>query len=468
MGERIYLEGKCEMKKKISLYFMTVIVLMLVLFEGVFSIAIHHYYYNGILHYVESHARASTKFFSDYNSIYDIRLREYSGDIINSFQLKGTELQLLDRNGVVIQSSNGYKVHEKVKIPSLVLEGDISHRIVSKKNDGKYLEVLSPFIHQGQTIGILKYSTNLKYVNQKIIDIISGTILIGIIISVIVLLVSKHLANIFIKPIQSIINASSKIAQGTLECEIREDYPGELGELARSLNHMVKKIDQTTHMKNEFIASISHELRTPLTGIKGWSETLGTVDSLTEKEIKQGMSIITQETDRLIHLVEELLDFSKLELDYPNLYKENILLQELINESIWQLGTKAEQREIKIVSELEEVEITGDRDRLKQVFLNLIDNAIKYSNIKGIITVTLLKQDQVLIRITDQGIGIAEEHLPYINESFYQVNPISSGSGIGLAIVKKIVELHNGSIQIDSELGIGTTITIKLPTENKD
>lgn len=466
MGERIYLEGKCEMKKKISLYFMTVIVLMLVLFEGVFSIAIHHYYYNGILHYVESHARASTKFFSDYNSIYEIRLREYSGDIINSFQLKGTELQLLDRNGVVIQSSNGYKVNEKVKIPSLVLEGDVSHRIVSKKNDEEYLEVLSPFIHQGQTIGILKYSTNLKYVNQKIIDIISGTILIGIIITVIVLIVSKHLANIFIKPIQSIINASSKIAQGTLECEIREDYPGELGELARSLNHMVKKIDQTTHMKNEFIASISHELRTPLTGIKGWSETLGTVDSLTEKEIKQGMSIITQETDRLIHLVEELLDFSKLELDYPNLYKENILLQELINESIWQLGMRAEQREIKIVSELEEVEITGDRDRLKQVLLNLIDNAIKYSNIKGIITVTLLKQDQVLIRITDQGIGIAEEHLPYINESFYQVNTKSSGSGIGLAIVKKIVELHNGSIQIDSELGIGTTVTIKLPIEN--
>ncbi|MDA2118432.1 HAMP domain-containing sensor histidine kinase [Bacillus cereus group sp. MYBK59-1] len=454
------------MKKKISLYFMTVIVLMLVLFEGVFSIAIHHYYYNGILHYVESHARASTKFFSDYNSIYEIRLREYSGDIINSFQLKGTELQLLDRNGVVIQSSNGYKVNEKVKIPSLVLEGDVSHRIVSKKNDEEYLEVLSPFIHQGQTIGILKYSTNLKYVNQKIIDIISGTILIGIIITVIVLIVSKHLANIFIKPIQSIINASSKIAQGTLECEIREDYPGELGELARSLNHMVKKIDQTTHMKNEFIASISHELRTPLTGIKGWSETLGTVDSLTEKEIKQGMSIITQETDRLIHLVEELLDFSKLELDYPNLYKENILLQELINESIWQLGMRAEQREIKIVSELEEVEITGDRDRLKQVLLNLIDNAIKYSNIKGIITVTLLKQDQVLIRITDQGIGIAEEHLPYINESFYQVNTKSSGSGIGLAIVKKIVELHNGSIQIDSELGIGTTVTIKLPIEN--
>ncbi|MFV1008947.1 ATP-binding protein [Bacillus cereus] len=456
------------MKKKISLYFMTVIVLMLVLFEGVFSIAIHHYYYNGILHYVESHARASTKFFSDYNSIYDIRLREYSGDIINSFQLKGTELQLLDRNGVVIQSSNGYKVNEKVKIPSLVLEGDVSHRIVSKKNDGKSLEVLSPFIHQGQTIGILKYSTNLKYVNQKIIDIILGTILIGIIISVIVLIVSKHLANIFIRPIHSIINASSKIAQGTLECEIREDYPGELGELARSLNHMVKKIDQTTHMKNEFIASISHELRTPLTGIKGWSETLGTVDSLTEKEIKQGMSIITQETDRLIHLVEELLDFSKLELDYSNLYKEHIFLQDLINESIWQLGTKAEQREIKIVSELEEVEITGDRDRLKQVFLNLIDNAIKYSNIKGIIKVTLLKQDQVLIRITDQGIGIAEAHLPYINESFYQVNTKSSGSGIGLAIVKKIVELHNGSIQIDSELGIGTTITIKLPTDNKD
>ncbi|MBU5220712.1 HAMP domain-containing sensor histidine kinase [Bacillus albus] len=451
------------MKKKISLYFMTVIILMLVLFEGVFSVAIYRYYYNGLLHYVESHAKASTKFFSDYNSVYDLRLREYSGDIISSFQLQGTELQLLDRYGNVIQSSNGYKVNKKVRIPLLVLEGDTYHRIANQKSDGKSLEVLSPFIHKGQTIGVLKYTTNLKDVNQRIIDIILGTVLMGIIISIIVLIVSKHLANLFIKPIHSIINASSEIAKGTLTCKINEDYPGELGELAHSLNHMVSKINQSTNMKNEFIASISHELRTPLTGIKGWSETLATFECLTDKEIKQGMSIITAETDRLIHLVENLLDFSKLELDYQDLCKEKFFLQDLLNESIWQLETKAKQREIKIVTEFEEVELIADRARLKQVFLNIIDNAIKYSNHKGRIEVTLLKQEQIIISISDQGIGIAEEHLPYINEFFYQVNSKSSGSGMGLAIVKKIVKLHNGLIQIDSEEGIGTTVTIKLP-----
>ncbi|EJR80225.1 hypothetical protein IKA_05657 [Bacillus cereus VD169] len=457
------MEGKYNMKRKISLYFMTVIILMLVLFEGVFSVAIYRYYYNGLLHYVESHAKASTKFFSDYNSVYDLRLREHSGEIIRSFQLEGTELQLLDRYGNVIQSSSGYKVNEKVKIPLLVLEGDIYHRITNQKSTGKSLEVLSPFIHEGQTIGILKYTTNLKDVNKRILEIISGTVLMGIIISLIVLIVSRHLANIFIKPIHSIINASSEIAQGTLNCKIREDYPGELGELAHSLNHMVSKINHSTNMKNEFIASISHELRTPLTGIKGWSETLATVECLTDKEIKQGMSIITGETDRLIHLVENLLDFSKLELDYQDLCKESFLLQDLLNESIWQLATKATQREIEIVTELEEVELIADRARLKQVFLNLIDNAIKYSDNKGKIEVSLLKQEQIIISISDRGIGIAEEHLPYINESFYQVNNKSSGSGMGLAIVKKIVELHNGLIEIDSEKGKGTTVTIKLP-----
>lgn len=451
------------MKRKISLYFMTVIILMLVLFEGVFSIAIHQYYYNSILHYIESHAKASTKLFSEYNPIYKIRLREYSGDIIESFQLKGTELELLDRDGVVIQSSSGYKINKKVDIPLSVLEGDTHHRIIEQKNNGKFLEVLSPYIQQGQTVGVLKYTTNIDSINQTILKIILGTILVGILISIIVLIVSKHLANIFIKPIQSIINASSKIAQGTLDCKIREDYPGELGELACSLNHMVRQINQATHIKNEFIASISHELRTPLTGIKGWSETLATVECLTEKEIKQGMNIITEETDRLIHLVEELLDFSKLELDHQKLNKENVSLQELLSETIWQLEAKAANREINIVSELEAVEIIGDRDRLKQVFLNLIDNAIKYSNNKSEIIVTLSKKEQVLIRIVDQGIGIAEEHLPYINESFYQVNNKSSGSGIGLAIVKKIIELHRGLIQIESELGLGTAITIKLP-----
>ena len=106
VGKRICVEGKYEMKRKVTLYFMTVITLMLVLFEVVFSVSIYRYYYNGIVQYIESHAKTSTRF-SEYNSLYFIRLQEYSGDIISSFQLEGTELQLIDRHGSVIQSSSG-------------------------------------------------------------------------------------------------------------------------------------------------------------------------------------------------------------------------------------------------------------------------------------------------------------------------------------------------------------------------
>ncbi|MDA0175538.1 HAMP domain-containing histidine kinase, partial [Solirubrobacter taibaiensis] len=186
----------------------------------------------------------------------------------------------------------------------------------------KQLEVLSPLIHQGQTIGVLKYTTVLTNVNKKIIEIITFTISVGIVISGVAFLISRRLANSFVEPIESIIQASSQIAEGTLKQKIKEDYPGELGELAHSLNYMAYKIDKAEQMKNEFIASISHEIRTPLTGIKGWSETLKTVDHLTEEEIKQGMGIISGETDRLIHLVEELLDFSRLQSNHFNLYKQ--------------------------------------------------------------------------------------------------------------------------------------------------
>ena len=137
----------------------------------------------------------------------------------------------------------------------------------------KQLEVLSPLIHQGQTIGVLKYTTVLTNVNKKIIEIITFTISVGIVISGVVFLISRRLANSFVEPIESIIQASSQIAEGTLKQKIKEDYPGELGDLAHSLNYMAYKIDKAEQMK-KFIASISHEIRTPLTGIKGWSETL--------------------------------------------------------------------------------------------------------------------------------------------------------------------------------------------------
>ncbi|EJR55992.1 hypothetical protein IIM_01084 [Bacillus cereus VD107] len=452
------------MRRKVTLYFMTVITLMLVLFEIAFSVSIYQYYYNGIVQYIESHAKTSTRFFSEYNSLYFIRLNEYSGDIIGSFQLEGTELQLIDRHGTIIQSSSGQKVEGKVNIPYSLLEGEMYHRVTTTKDNEKQLEVLSPLVHQGQTIGVLKYTTVLTHVNAKIIEIMMFTISVGIVISGIVFLISRRLANSFVEPIESIIQASSQIAEGTLKDRIKEDYPGELGELAHSLNYMSDKIEKAEQMKNEFIASISHEIRTPLTGIKGWSETLKTVEYLTEEEIKQGMGIISGETDRLIHLVEELLDFSRLQSNHFNLYKQKVQLYDILEETIWQLTPNAEKKKIQFIHTLERIELMGDRNRLKQIFLNIIHNAIKYSYENSTVHIEVTKSEgQAVIKVTDQGIGIAEEHLPFIEQSFYQINNHVAGAGIGLAIVKKMVDLHGGTLSIISKEGIGTTILIKLP-----
>lgn len=454
------------MRRKISLYFMTVIVLMLILFVVVFSISIYRYYYNGIVRDIELHAETGTRFFSKYNSLNYIQLREYSSDIIKDFQLKGTELQLIDRHGIVIQSSSGQKANEKIKVPSSLLEGKMYHQVTTTSDKQKQLEVWSPLIHRGQTVGILKYNTILTNLNKKITEIISLILLVGIIISGIVLLVSRRLANLFIQPIESIIYASSQLAKGTYDYKIKEDYPGELGELAHSLNYMSNKIKKAEQMKNDFITSISHELRTPLTGIKGWSETLESIEYLTEKEIKQGMNIISSETNRLIHLVEELLDFSRLESNRLRLYKEKVPLHHILHESIWQLTPQAKTNHIEIITNLEEIEILGDKNRLKQVFLNIIENSIKYSHPKGQILVSLTqKEGQAVINITDQGIGIEKEHLPFINHSFYQVNNHSPGAGLGLAIVKKIIEMHDGNIRIVSPKEIGTEVLIKLPLQ---
>ena len=150
------------------------------------------------------------------------------------------------------------------------------------------------------------------------------------------------------------------------------------------------------------------------------------------------MGIISGETDRLIHLVEELLDFSRLQSNHFNLYKQKVQLYDILEETIWQLTPNAEEKKMQFIKTIERIELIGDRNRLKQIFLNIVQNAIKYSHKNGKVYIEATKNEgQAVIKVKDDGIGIAKEHLPYIEQSFYQINNHTTGAGLGLAIVKK-------------------------------
>jgi two-component system phosphate regulon sensor histidine kinase PhoR len=227
---------------------------------------------------------------------------------------------------------------------------------------------------------------------------------------------------------------------------------------------MLKKVE---NIKKDFVANVSHELRTPLTAIKGYIETL---EEEVPSEQLRYVETIKKNTERIIHIVDDLLTLMSLEDASSKLIVGEVDLNELINQIIPTFKHKLEEKNLKIevICEPDFPKIYADAFRLEQVFINLVDNAIKYSE-KGTIRIELSRKDEdtVKIIVSDEGIGIPLEHQDRIFERFYTVDKSHSrrqgGTGLGLSIVKHIILLHDGNIQVSSEPGKGTKFIIHLP-----
>ncbi len=453
------------MKRKITLYFMIIILLTLGLVMAGFCIGLTQYYYHGIAATFQTHAEGVSPVWKSEVDFTNAKLTNYSDQIVKNYKYKEGELQLLSREGELIQSSNGFYEEVKYPIDPSVLETMTIYNI--EKNEAtkeKTLALYTPLFYNGQVIGVLRYITSLTNVNNLIRNLIGYGLIICIVVAFIVFLISLRLGNSIVKPLDDIIHFTQKMAEGQYKNKIEKTYPYELGELAKMLNYMGDEIVKTDRLKNDFISSISHELRTPLTGMKGWIETMRDPDGLTEEEFQFGLTIINNESERLINLVENLLDFSRYQSDRIKLVLTSVQVDQLIHEVTFQLQKKMEKKEIRLIVETSLVEITADQDKLKQVMLNILDNAIKYSN-KGdkIHIIQSISQDDLLIKISDNGIGITKNNLKHIMESFYKIDSKSIGAGLGLAISKNIIEMHQGAIQIQSEYGKGTSVIISLP-----
>ncbi|MFZ5817736.1 MAG: two-component system histidine kinase PnpS [Bacillota bacterium] len=229
---------------------------------------------------------------------------------------------------------------------------------------------------------------------------------------------------------------------------------------------------QLEQMRTEFVASVTHELRTPLTSIRGFAETLleGALDE--PETSRHFVTIIKRESEHLGALIEDLLDLSRIESGKFRMKREKVELQSLVPETVGRLAQKAETNGIELTMEVPAglPAIPGDRDRLAQVLINLVDNAVKYTPAGGQVKVTARDEgSQVRISVADTGVGIPQLDLPRIFERFYRVDKARSratgGTGLGLSIVKHIVEAHRGSITVQSQVGVGSTFTILLPKD---
>ncbi|MBU7592823.1 sensor histidine kinase [Metabacillus halosaccharovorans] len=453
------------MKRKVILYFMIIILLTLSLVMTVFGFALTNYYYQGIAGAFRSHVEAINPIWEKGNELNYGSLEDYSDLIIKSYQYNSAELQLLSNDGELIQSSSGFYEEKTYSIDSSVFSYEtVYQKEVIEQTGEKVIAVYIPLMLDGQVVGVLRYVSSLANVNDVIQNLVKYGMLICAGVAIVVFLISLRLADSIVSPFKKIIQHTRELSKGRFKKRLTEIYPHELGEMANTLNYMADEIVKMDRLKTDFISSISHELRTPLTGIKGWVETIESPEDLTEQEVKFGLRMIHTESERLMKLVEDLLDFSRYESNRITLNQVELNFDELVYEVTLQLQKKAKDKNVSIVLESVPVQLMADGDKMRQVMLNLLDNAIKFSKKNGEIQVNLYKRNHfVLLEISDEGIGMKQEELTHIMDSFYKVDSKSIGAGLGLAITRNIVTKHGGKIEVLSQYGKGTTVVVQLP-----
>lgn len=465
------MEGKLmsSIRKKISSSYIIIITVTVIIIQTILYWMVRSYYYNNLKESVEGQIRISADFYNTY----------LSGDTLmeNVFHNRdmfwsnaSCEVQLIDDTGRVIMDSSGYiedKPITSVEVMEALNKNNKDEEKIYTNTDLKEntMNVATPLYYDTSLQGVLRFSATTEPV-EKVINKLAYMILgFGIAVITIASTVSLFIANSLMKPLNLVCLGAEKMARGNFKEVIPKYSMDEVGKLAETLNFMSKEIQKNEQLKNEFISSISHELRTPLTSIKGWAIVLEYSDLKNEDEIREGLRIIEEEVGRLTYLVEDLLDFSKLSSGKITLSKEDIEVEEFSKGVLRQLEPRFINKNIRmnfISGGAQWVEM--DKNRMKQVLINILDNSIKFSPKNTKIDFKLiLEEEKIKFVIKDDGYGISKEDLPHIKEKFYKGRGSNSSNGIGLSICDEIIRLHGGSFEIHSELGKGTLVVITLP-----
>jgi signal transduction histidine kinase len=341
--------------------------------------------------------------------------------------------------------------------------------------DMKYVAVRVD--NSGNTLGVVRFALPLSEVQLRI-QLIYRVLLLGAVVAVVIAFtVAYFLSRSITFPISRMQEVARRIAKGDFSEKVNIKSKDELGKLAKSLNIMaaelqqkMENLKQMDRVRTDFVANVSHELKTPLTLIKGYIETLqGRAINDTEKASKF-ILIIKEHASRLENIIEDLLSLSELELSKDCLNKTEFDMKKLIGEVTLGFGyaIDAKRQTLSVNHQGDDFRIKADRDKIEQVIVNLIDNAVKYTNETGQINISILgKQNEIILVIQDSGVGIPREDIDRVFERFYRVDKARSrelgGTGLGLGIAKHIVLAHNGQISIESEINKGTKVLVRLP-----
>ncbi|MBQ7871519.1 MAG: sensor histidine kinase [Oscillospiraceae bacterium] len=438
------------------------------------SVTVAAYYYSSMEASLQSRARTGTSFFETYIGQSYSEYYRSCAKFAESFESKDMlELQFVNTNYRVVASSYT-RMSAKAMATSDVTQAIETKEIssytgVNPATGERIMAVSSPLIYSnGEVIGVLRYVTSLSQVDRQITYFSLLVLLVGALILLVIYLSGSYYVRSILIPVSDITATAKRIAAGSYGVQINQHFDDEIGELANTINDMSNKISQSERMQSEFMSSVSHELRTPLTAISGWSETLLSADAAADgPQVKRGLGIILRESRRLTSMVEELLDFTRIQDGRFTINVSRSDLRAEFEDTVFMYGSRLSQENIELEyleNDDDIPEIPCDTARMRQVFLNILDNAANHGGEGGKITAEICREDEeIRIRIRDFGPGIPEDELPLIKKKFYKGSSKARGSGIGLAVCEEIVSMHNGRLDISNAVGGGTLVTICLP-----
>lgn len=384
-----------------------------------------------------------------------------------------TRIRILDAQGTVLvdsrQEQQGLNLRNDTLVTQALTGQYASHTEEDGENSAMFLAL--PAVVDNQLVGVIYVSQPLNDVTSVLRDLRLRWLFSTLIALASSGLVGLLLSTAIARPVRRLTAAAGAVAQGQLDQQVPVSSKDELGRLSQTFNDMTTRLKAARQMQIDFVANVSHELRTPLTSIKGMIETLrdGAVDDLTVRD--RFLGTVESETDRLIRLVNDLLVLSRADSGALNLRCQASDLAQLAQGCLDRLVQPAEARNInlRLTTDPATPPVWADPDRVEQVLVNLLDNAIKFSRPGDTVTVKIDPDSDgmVLVQVCDEGIGIPAEALPRLGQRFYRVDRARSrsagGSGLGLAIAQTLVAAHGGQLWPESREGHGTVVSFTLP-----
>ena len=455
---------------------LSVIVLILVIVNIAASLFIKSYYYQMAENTIDSKVQRSAvqTFFRNYTDSSSDMFAEGAREFAESFGYSYLmDLWVLDSNGNVIISSQGFSVAHSPEADDFATAVNAENGTgmwTGRNNNGEKIlaKTFTVLNSDNSVAGAVRLIVSLADLDRQHIIYTIFIMLLSFIALSFVAVSGMFFIRSIVRPVARINETAKLIAKGDFNARVENSNNNdEISELCDTVNYMSEEIARSDKVKNDFISTVSHELRTPLTAIKGWAETIRDIGDaeMTEK----GIEVIISEADRLYNIVEDLLDFSKMQSGRMVMRAEPVDAVSELDSAIYVFRDRAKRDGINLIYNSPDITatMTADRNLLKQVFANLLDNAFKYTESGGRVAVFAeAASGELIVSIADTGCGISPEDLPHITEKFYKANMSVRGSGIGLAVVDEIIKMHGGRLDIASTKGKGTVVTIFLPIEN--